>query len=196
MQTLYEDIMEKVQELLRKPEVPVIGLLISVICIIGALFSLKYALPQQQEVQPPLKVEAPTQAITVVDIEGAVQKPGVYELKAEVRLIQALTSAGGLTKGADRYYVARNMNLSKHIIDEEKIYIPFLTERTDNIETTLSSVRINSATSSQLELLPGIGPVTANNIIKNRPYESIDELISKKALGQKTLESIKDLIEL
>jgi len=88
------------------------------------------------------------------------------------------------------------MNLSKRVVDEEKIYIPFLIERADSSEATLPSVRINTATSSQLELLPNIGPVTANKIIKNRPYESIDELVSKKILGQKTFENIKSLIEL
>ncbi|PJE63350.1 hypothetical protein COU88_00030 [Candidatus Roizmanbacteria bacterium CG10_big_fil_rev_8_21_14_0_10_39_6] len=187
--------MENIYALIKRPEIPLVGLVVSIVCIIGALIVLKQKPPIQQEIETP-HVEIISKSMVAVDIEGAIQKPGVYELKEDARLVHALIKAGGLIVQADRYFVARNMNLSKRVVDEEKIYIPFLIERADSSEATLPSVRINTATSSQLELLPNIGPVTANKIIKNRPYESIDELVSKKILGQKTFENIKSLIEL
>ncbi len=128
-----------------------------------------------------------------IDIEGAVVKPGVYELPSSSRLIDALLKAEGLLEKADRYQLARNFNLAKKLSDEEKIYIPFVEERQifipDNLSTNFFS--INSASSTQLELLPGIGPVTAQKIIDNRPYSTIEELLTKKVLGEKTFEKIK-----
>ncbi|MCR4330085.1 MAG: helix-hairpin-helix domain-containing protein [Candidatus Roizmanbacteria bacterium] len=187
--------MEKIHKFLKRPNIPLIGLVISILCIIVTLIILRQGMSSQPEIEPP-HIENVQKSVVVVDIEGAVQKPGVYELQENARLVHALTNAGGLIEQADRYYVAKNMNLSKNVIDEEKIYISFLIERTESVEATLSSVRINTATTSQLELLPGVGPVTASKIVKNRPYESIDELVGKKVLGQKTFENIKALIEL
>lgn len=181
--------------LLKRPEIPIIGLGISILCIVIAVFLLQQTTLTQPTTEK-IRIEEISKAVVVVDIEGAVQKPGIYELDQDARLVNALVRAGGLIEQADRYYIAKNMNLSKHVIDEEKIYIPFLIERTDSIETSLSSVRINTATASQLELLPGIGPITTEKIIKNRPYEHIDELVSKKVIGQKTFENIQNLIEL
>ena len=182
-------------KLFKRPEIPIIGLGISILCIVVAIVLLKQTTPTHPQTEK-IRIEEISKAVVVVDVEGAVQKPGVYELDQDARLVNALIKAGGLIEQADRYYIARNMNLSKRVIDEEKIYIQFLIERTDGTETPLSSVRINTATASQLELLPGIGPVTTEKIIKNRPYEHIDELVSKKVIGQKTFENIQSLIEL
>jgi competence protein ComEA len=57
-------------------------------------------------------------------------------------------------------------------------------------------ININTATSAQLDSLPGIGPVRAGKIISNRPYKSLEELVSKKAIGEKEFEKIKDKITL
>jgi len=55
-------------------------------------------------------------------------------------------------------------------------------------------ININTASEAQLDTLYGIGPVRAGKIIANRPYSSIEELVSKKVLGESTLEKIKDQI--
>ena len=57
-----------------------------------------------------------------------------------------------------------------------------------------SLVDINTGSQSQLEALPGIGPVTASKIIAGRPYNSVDELLSKKIVGSKVFNQIKDKI--
>src|SRR3989344_4108754 len=154
----------------------------------------------------------------VIDVSGAVINPGVYELNAGSRINDALNIAGGLSNEADSRYFYRNYNLSAFIYDQEKIYIPYFweirsgifTENTrilnylsaipsiENAETTKpdDKININSATIDELDELPGIGVVTAQKIIENRPYSSIDELQSKKVVNKSVFENIKDEIVL
>jgi competence protein ComEA len=133
-----------------------------------------------------------------VDIEGAVSKPGVYELPQNSRMVDALRACNGLIDTADKYMVAKSFNLAKTVVDEEKIYIPFLEEREIYVPENISqgTTGINSASSTQLELIPNIGPKTAQKIIENRPYSSIEELLLKKVVGEKTFEKIKDYLVL
>lgn len=142
-----------------------------------------------------------------IDIEGSVEKPGVYDLPEGSRVKDALVASGGLSSNADREYVSKKINLAQKLIDSAKIYIPAVGEvapasvysgiNTSSIGLTAQNsglVGINSASQSELEALPKIGPVTAAKIISGRPYADISELVSKKIIGQKTLEAIKDLI--
>ncbi len=134
----------------------------------------------------------------IIDVEGAVEKPGVYELETNSRLLAALKKAGGLSNSADRYVIAKTFNLAKKLTDEEKIYIPFMEEREAQVlgVWTNQLTNVNSASLTQLELLPGIGPVRAQKIIDNRPYSLLEELVSKKVLGQATFTKLNGLIGL
>lgn len=141
----------------------------------------------------------------VVDIEGAVEKPGVYKLASEARVQDVLIAAGGMSKDADRERVARGTNLAGKIIDGGKIYIPFLGDSAlQNSDIMLSSgslgqggadasglIDLNSASASQLDSLSGVGPVTSQKIISNRPYSKIEDLLEKKVVGIKSFEQIK-----
>ena len=145
-----------------------------------------------------------TEAKTIfIDIEGAVVKPGLYKLPQGSRIQDSLISAGGLAASADRKYIAKNLNLATKLTDGAKIYIPFLGEvlRLDSGLNSSSQgeivgdlVNINTSSQSQLEALPGIGPVTAQKIITGRPYSSVDELLSKKIVGNKVFIQIKDKV--
>ena len=139
-----------------------------------------------------------------VDVEGQVLNPGVYSLNADSRVQDALIAAGGLTSDANRNAI----NLAAKLIDGQKIYVPAVGESVSsygnnpNQGSTLNSgdisglISINSATEAQLDSLPSIGPVTAQKIINGRPYSSIEEILSKKAVGKATFGKIKDLISL
>jgi len=145
-----------------------------------------------------------------VDVEGKVQKPGVYTLPEGSRIQDALIAAGGLSSTADRVYVSKHLNQAQKVIDGGKIYIPAIGETqaanipaeahdtmsNSSASTTDTSgmININSALEAQLDTLPKIGPVTAKKIIGGRPYQDINELVSKKVLGQKTFEGIKEKI--
>ncbi len=143
----------------------------------------------------------------VVDVEGAVVSPGVYNLPKDSRVKDALVASGGISAEADRIWVSKNLNLALKIVDGTKIYIPFQGESqnspamSDNSNNksnigTSGSININSASEKELDSLPGIGPVTAQKIIGNRPYQSLEELVSKKAITSNVLDGIKDKITL
>ena len=146
----------------------------------------------------------------MVDIEGAVQKPGVYRLKTDARIQDVLVAAGGFSTDADVQWTQHSLNLAAKVSDGMKIYIPKVGEETPLRSesyagqaggsvagvSTNGLISVNNASAKELEDLPGIGPVTAGKIIDNRPYGSIDELMSKKAVGKATFEKIRELIAL
>lgn len=139
--------------------------------------------------------------LIAIDIEGAIEAPGVYMLNQGSLLKDALVAAKGLSKLADREYVSKNINLASKLSDGQKIYIPKIGEdmtTSKNLSPNTSSagslININTASAKDLDSLPGVGPVTAEKIIQARPFITIDELVSKKIVSSKVFEEIKDLI--
>lgn len=134
----------------------------------------------------------------VVDISGAVKKPGVYTLEAGSRVNDAIGKAGGYTKEANQDWISKNINLAAKLADAQKIYIAKEGEVSGASQSTTSNlsrkINVNSASESELDSLPGIGEVRTGKIIAGRPYSSIEELLSKKILGEGTYAKIKGLI--
>ncbi len=149
---------------------------------------------------------APTPGPILVHVSGAVVAPGVYELDANGRVVDALEAAGGFTDDADMDIV----NQAERVADEAQIYVPTLDEqvaeppvgvsggeRSAEISVSGSArVHLNSATQAELESLPGIGPAKAQAILAGQPYSSVDELLEVSGIGEKTLELVRNLIDL
>jgi competence protein ComEA len=137
-----------------------------------------------------------------VDLSGAVKKPGVYTLDKDGRVEDAVKLAGGFSAKANTEYISKYVNLSLKISDGMKIYIPSIGEQTPAStsqsaqSTGQSAVSINSSSLKDLDSLPGIGEVTAQKIINGRPYNSLDELVSKKAISKSVWTKIKDSVQL
>ncbi|HKZ34962.1 MAG TPA: ComEA family DNA-binding protein [Patescibacteria group bacterium] len=134
-----------------------------------------------------------------VHVAGAVQHPGVYQLADSSRVTDALSMAGGLSGSADKNWVDRFLNLAEPLTDGKKIYIPKVGEEVQSsvlsLQTGISAkVNINTASSSLLEELPGVGPKTAEKIIGGRPYKTPYELVEKKIIYASVYEKIKDEI--
>ncbi len=145
-----------------------------------------------------------------VDVAGAVIAPGVYKIPVGDRIQDALVAAGGLSGTADRVWIEKYINLAQKLSDGTKVYIPHKGEMEKIADTGVSTgrkltvesgqsavagkVNVNLATSAQLDTLPGIGPATAAKIIAGRPYSTVEELKSKKAVNQSVYEKIKDLV--
>jgi len=153
----------------------------------------------------------------VVEISGAVEKPGVYKLSGGSRVEDLLIAAGGISADADREWVEKMINRAAKITDGQKIFIPSKSELAPNqdYQSEVSGaknngdvklyqgvqgsgydnlVNINTSSQKELEELPGIGPVYAQSMIEHRPYSSVEELLSKDALKKSVYEKIKDLV--
>lgn len=148
-----------------------------------------------------------------IDISGAIKNPGIYKLPLGSRLADVIRSAGGITKDADPIFFSKKLNLAQKLSDGDKFYIPFVGESdvviadstslddksTKDIPSNSQSknlISINEATAKELETLPNIGEKRASDIVNNRPFSSIDELVSKKIITQKTIDGFRDLISL
>lgn len=134
-----------------------------------------------------------------VDVSGEVIKPGVYSLESGDRVVDATDKAGGLSKEADLEWVEKNLNKAAKLTDGQKIYIPkkseiLSTKSQINTDNQNLKININTAGQSELESLPGVGPVTATKIINARPFADTAELLSKKIVAQKVYGEIKDLV--
>jgi competence protein ComEA len=127
-----------------------------------------------------------------------VQKPGVYELKSGSRINDLLILAGGLSAEASREWVSQNMNLAQKLTDGAKVYIPVKPETRNsqlaNRQTANAKININTASASQLDTLWGIGPATAQKVISGRPYQAIEELLTRKIVKSNVWEAIRDKI--
>lgn len=149
----------------------------------------------------------PTSQITV-DIQGAVVRPGVYKLSEGSRVEDAIIAAGGFTLEADAEGISQTINRAAKVVDGGKLYFPKISDssvsnivRRDGNASGVSLqktsiVNINLASEAELDGLPGVGPVTAQKIIANRPYQILTELLSRKAMSQSVFNKVKDRLTL
>ncbi|MFN2593447.1 MAG: helix-hairpin-helix domain-containing protein [Actinomycetota bacterium] len=151
-----------------------------------------------------LPVASPTASV-VVHVAGAVVEPGVYSLPMGSRVTDAIAAAGGARPHAD----LDALNLAAPLSDGEKIEVlragSSASRRTGEPiaspdVTTPSLVGINNADEAALDTIPGIGPVTAEAILKYRSeigsFDSIDQLIDVPGIGPATLEAIRPYVTL
>lgn len=193
---------EQIISLLKKYWLPVLLALLGLIFFIYGMIVLLGTSnqPQEDKFDTSAQPEAPIPIkLIAIDIEGQVVNPGVYKLKQGSLIQDALVSSGGLSSDADRDWVAKNLNLAAKLTDGQKIYVP---SRGEGLSTSVLGsqsqasglINVNSANETELDALPSIGPVTAQKIISQRPYATINELLDKKVVSQKIFDKIKDKI--
>jgi competence protein ComEA len=143
--------------------------------------------------------------VLIVDISGRVRKPGVYSLDKGSRAIDAINLAGGALPGVN----LSDINLAHILFDGEQIIVgaPRVTYSSGSrsapkvkAPTAASPLSLNSATLSQLDTLPGIGPVMANRIFAyrklNGPFTLIDDLKKVSGIGDATFAEISKLVRI
>jgi competence protein ComEA len=143
----------------------------------------------------------------IVDVVGAVVRPGVYHLPIGSRVGDAVTAAGGFGPRVDADAVGAALNLAATLKDGDQVRVPSRDDATllkggaggaaGTGGSGATLVNLNSATDAELDALPGIGPVTAGKIIESRtqtPFKTVDELRLRGLVGQKTFDQIKALL--
>ncbi len=137
----------------------------------------------------------------VVDVVGAVRRPGLYRLAQGSRIADAVARAGGATGRADLAQV----NLAAPLADGEQVVVPRRGAPGDAAggAPTASGapagpVQLSTATLEQLDTLPGVGPATAQKILdyreKHGAFSSVDELDAVPGIGPKRLEQLRELV--
>jgi len=209
------DLGERIDELLyrwedmrRRPVVVVAILGAIVIIVLVAWLAMGSgsgdALPQIDD-RIPMVTLAPTSppatemARLVVHVAGAVRSPGVYELTSGGRVVDAIQLAGGATPEGQ----PDRLNLAAPVTDGMQVRVPVegeevATAPTPEAAAITGPVDLNSATASQLESLPGVGPATAAAILAYRSevgrFSSVSDLLGVRGIGEAKLEAIRDLV--
>lgn len=157
----------------------------------------------------------------VVEVAGAVARPGLIHLPAGARVADAITAAGGFGPRVDAARATATLNLAARLTDGDRVVVP---SRDDPIAGpsagggasaggsasgggsggtsggsggTGAPLDLNGATPTELDGLPGIGPVTAAKIVaarEERPFRSVDELRERKLVGPSTFAKLRDLV--
>jgi competence protein ComEA len=181
--------------------------LAAVVAVVLAGAALWYArsLPQPVAIRSglrqaaPVAVASPSPSMLVVHVAGRVRHPGVYEFEAGDRVIDAVQAAGGPRKGAD----LDALNLAAPLSDGEQVLVPARTASGtpaggSGVPATPGLVNVNTAAETDLEALPGIGPVLAQRIIDYRtqhgPFASVDDLLDVSGIGPATLDEFRSLV--
>ena len=134
----------------------------------------------------------------IINVAGKVNNPGVYQLPQGSRVIDAIKAAGNQRNGVD----ISDINLARILVDGEQILVGSPKPSSGKIATKKITIDnpldINRATITQLDTLPGIGPVTAQRIIDYRTkvgrINAVDELKKISGLGGAKFEEIKSLL--
>ena len=182
-----------------------IGLIVvAVIAAVAGAYALYRAMDERSA--PPIVIEdAAATMPVVVDVRGAVESAGVYELPPGARVQDAVAAAGGLTEEAD----LATVNLARRLRDGEVVVIvelpapgstpqPTVSTGETSSESSSSRININTATAEELEVLPGVGQVTAARIIafreQNGPFRSVDDLIHVQGISDRTIDGFRDMV--
>ena len=134
--------------------------------------------------------------VLVVDVAGAVRRPGLYRLRPGSRVADAVRRAGGTTRRAARDLV----NLAAPLVDGQQVLVPSLAAAGGQEPggSATGPVSLNGATVEQLDSLPGIGPVTAQKIVDFRTqhgaFTSVDDLDAIPGIGPSRIDQLRGLV--
>lgn len=168
--------------------------------------------PVQVRTEPvPLAVPAPgpgsaspSPPVLLVDVAGWVRRPGVYEFREGARIVDAIEAAGGARPGA----ALEMLNLAAPLADGTQVLVvkagaapapaPGAPAAPGAAGAPGGLVNVNTASTTELEALPGIGEVIAQRIVDHRtangPFESVEELLEVSGIGEAILGSIRELV--
>lgn len=140
--------------------------------------------------------------IIYVQVSGAVNHPGVYELPLGSRVFQALELAGGMTQEAQE----KSINQAQTLEDGQMIWVPTVEEaaalpkqQPESLAKDDGKVNLNTATKEELQTLPGIGEAKAQSIVAWREehgsFTQIEDIMKIEGIKEGVFSKIKDCVK-
>jgi competence protein ComEA len=159
--------------------------------LVGLLATGIILLASRPRGEPVTLLPSSTPGQLTIYVSGAVASSGVYTLADGSRVQDAIQAAGGLVPGAE----AERINLAALLKDGQQIDVPGIISSS---HVNAGRVNINTASVSEFETLPGIGPTMAQAIVDYRiqygPFLGIQDILNVPGIGQATFERIKDYL--
>jgi competence protein ComEA len=160
---------------------------------------------QEVAAAPPVPTEV------LVHAAGSVRHPGVYAMGSDARVSDLVAAAGGPLPDAD----LDRVNLAAPLVDGSRVYVPSVGQEelppvvaggvavgpsgagVESVDPG-QTINLNTATATELERLPGVGPATAAAIVEHRDrngaFSSVDDLIEVRGIGDAKLAALRDLV--
>ncbi len=143
----------------------------------------------------PVAIGAPSDTASTqltIHVTGAVGRPGVVHVPEGSRVVDAIAAAGGATADAD----FTTLNLAALAIDASHVHVPAQGEASSDLAS--DGIDLNTATASELETLPGVGPVLAARIVAFRedhgPFATVEDLLDVPGIGEAKLAQMRESI--
>lgn len=132
-------------------------------------------------------------ARVTVHVSGEVARPGLVVVSRDARIADVVRAAGGATSDAD----LAGINLAAPVRDGDHLVVPSIVERVGGAPVA-DGIDLNRATASELEGLPGVGPVLAERIVAYRdehgPFDAIEDLLDVAGIGEAKLEQLRSAV--
>ena len=163
------------------------------------------AAPTVATTVPLATTTVPPDTAIVVHVAGAVERPGIVELRGGARVVDAIVAAGGALAEAE----LDRLNLAAPVADGQRVAVPRVGEPTPPVDASTGGasdgavaqpVNLNTATVAELETLPGIGPTLAAAIVAERErlggFRAVDDLQRVRGIGEQRYARLRDLVTL
>lgn len=172
-----------------------IGAGAAVVLVIGAVAGAAVTNAVQPAPAAQIAVaEASASTEVYVDVQGAVERPGIVMLSSGARVIDAVAAAGGMTDDA----ADGSVNLAREVVDGEQLVVPDGSAEAAGADDGL--VSINSASAEELQMLSGIGPALSSAIIayrdENGPFTAVEQLEEVPGIGPAMMSRLASLVKL